>query len=111
VTYLRPPEGASSAGAGSQAGGVGAGGLTGGAGEAVPDWVLAADLGIPDPQQAETHYTSLKECTCQLPGCSGLFCRHQIAVWNVLTTAGKDIDSDIHSLAFNAKSLVADIWL
>jgi hypothetical protein len=110
VTYCRP-EAASSGGAGSETGGVGSAGLAGGAGEAVPDWVLASDLGIPDSQQAETHLTSLRKCTCQYPGCSGLLCRHQLALWNKLTTAGKSIDADIHSIAFNVKDLIAHVWL
>jgi len=38
-------------------------------------------------------------------------CRHQLAIWNQLTGAGKSIDADIHSIAFNVKDRIAPIWL
>mmetsp|Transcript_9211 Transcript_9211/g.21529 ORF Transcript_9211/g.21529 Transcript_9211/m.21529 type:complete len:145 (+) Transcript_9211:1426-1860(+) len=57
------------------------------------------------------HLTSLRKCTCQYPGCSGLLCRHQLALWKKLTTAGKSIDADIHSIGYNVKDRIAPIWL
>lgn len=75
-----------------------------------------ADRGIWKEEVAvrQRHRTSLRDCSCQLPKlpkCSGLLCRHQLAVWSKLTSSGLSIANDIHSLAFHVKQTIAPVWL
>lgn len=57
--------------------------------EPVPLDVLRWELGVRREMDAPggRHITTLRECSCQQPCCSGLPCRHQLAVWNLLCTA------------------------
>ena len=81
--------------------------------EQIPLFVLQADLGIwkQELEVRQRHRTSLRDCSCQLPKCSGLLCRHQLAVWSKLTSSGLSIANDIHSLAFHVKQTIAPVWL
>jgi hypothetical protein len=73
----------------------------------IPSSALETELGV-SPDEPETFITSLLDCSCQLPRCSGLPCRHQIAIWNRLT-AGATLQQINY---FNVVKLtIAELWL
>ncbi|KAJ1617547.1 hypothetical protein T492DRAFT_1098894, partial [Pavlovales sp. CCMP2436] len=114
VTCVAPPQAAPQAVGSSSAEGRKAGAAVGsgplpGVLDPVDNAVLLADHGLNQQWCSVTHVASLRKCTCQQPNCSGLPCRHQLAIWNYLL-ATHDM-SEIHSLAFNIKNTITPVWL
>ena len=72
----------------------------------VPPYVLHSDLG--QLTDDISHEVTISSCTCQLPSCSGLPCRHQLAVYQMLLSAGTE---DVGSLTAFVTTQVAPIWL
>lgn len=71
----------------------------------VPDSVLRADHGL--DHNYSCHEVTLESCSCQLPRCSGLPDRHQIAVWQQLLSTGSSLDD----IGFNIEDSIAETWL
>jgi hypothetical protein len=71
----------------------------------VPASVLRADHGL--NQDYTCHEVSLESCSCQLPRCSGIPDRHQLAVWQQLLSTG----SSLNTIDFNIEDVIADTWL
>lgn len=61
-------------------------------------------------EPGEHHVTTLRKCSCQHPRCSGLLCRHQFALYNLLFMSGLSLD-DIHGQLFHIKQTIATVWL
>ena len=72
----------------------------------IPKHVLHSDLGL-DNEEYVCHEVTLSSCTCQLPKCSGLPDRHQIAVMQSLLTSQGFTTKDAH---FDPES-IAKLWL
>jgi hypothetical protein len=71
----------------------------------VPASIFRAYHGL--DQDFTCHEVTLESCSCQLPRCSDLPDRHQIAVWQQLLSTGQSLGS----IDFNIEGMLAETWL